>query len=226
MNLEKRRKPLYIHGPDAERFISDILDLDYWGPNFNIIPKSLPFEGSDITPVYKTEKFEIFSIPVKHSVPAVAYEFRERDRINVDIKKANELYGLRQGPLVGKLKKKGEILFRGQKIKLGDVSVIKKGLRVVYSGDTEPCENLIKIAKNADVLIHDATYIEQRDNRMHSGAKEAALIAKEANVNKLILTHFSRRYTDLKELEEEAKKIFPNTIIAKDLMKIDFRLER
>jgi ribonuclease Z len=99
-------------------------------------------------------------------------------------------------------------------------------LRVVYSGDTEPCENLIKIAKNADVLIHDATYIEQRDNRMHSGAKEAALIAKEANVNKLILTHFSRRYTDLKELEEEAKKIFPNTIIAKDLMKIDFRLER
>jgi ribonuclease Z len=223
MNLEKRRKPLYIHGPDAERFITDIMDLDYWGPKFNIIPKSLPFEGNEITLVHKTDEFEIFSIPVQHSVPAVAYAFRENDRVNVDIKKAEKLYGLKQGPFVGKLKEKGEIMFKGQKIKLDDVAIIKKGVKIVYSGDTEPCENLIKISENADALIHDATYVEQRENRMHSGAREAALTAKKANVEKLILTHFSRRYLNLKELEEEAKKVFPNTMVAKDFMKMDFR---
>lgn len=220
MNLEGRKRSLYIHGPDAERFIGDIMDLDYWGTGFRVIPKSVPFEGDKEVKVWETKEFEITAIPTKHTVPSVAYAFRERDRINVDIKKSERLFGLRQGRLVGKLKEKGEIVFKGKKIKLKDVAVVKPGIKVVYSGDTEPCENVVKISKEADLLIHDSTFFEVMEDRMHSGAKEAARIAKKANVKNLILTHFSRRYTNLKELEDEAKKIFKNSFVAKDFMKV------
>lgn len=218
MNLEGRKRSLYIHGPDAERFIGDILDLDYWGTGFRVIPKSVPFEGNRETKVYETKDFEITAIPTKHTVPSVAYCFRERDKVNVDIKKAEKLFGLRQGRLVGKLKEKGEIEFKGKKITLKDVGFRKPGIKVVYSGDTEPCENILAISKDADLLIHDSTFFEVMEDRMHSGAKEAAKIAKKANVKNLALTHFSRRYTNLRELEEEAKKVFKNSFAAKDFM--------
>ena len=222
MNLEKRKKPLYIYGPEAERFVGDILDLDYWGPRFKIIPKDVPFEGEDITPIVKGKDFEILSTPVNHTVPSVAYCFKEKDRVNVDIRKAGD-YGLKQGPLVGKLKKRGEIEFKGKKITMEDVGLVKRGIKVVYSGDTKPCKTLLNLAKGADVLIHDATFLEEMENRMHTGAKDAALLAKRAGVKELILTHLSRRYQDPKPLEIEARKSFKNTKIAEDFMRIELK---
>jgi ribonuclease Z len=223
MNLEGRKEPLYIYGPDAERFISDMLDMDYWGSGFRVIPKSVPFEGNRITKIFETTDYEIQSIPVKHTVPAVSYALVEKDRMNVDIKKAEKLFGLRQGPMVGKLKAKGSIDFKGKEVKMEDVAVVKNGMKVVYSGDTEPCSSVVEISKGADLLIHDATFVEKMDNRMHSGAADAAQAAKKAGVKFLILTHFSRRYQDVKELEDEAKKVFEHTKAAKDFMKIELR---
>jgi hypothetical protein len=163
MNLEGRKRTLYIHGPDAERFIGDILDLDYWGSGFRVIPKNVPFEGNREAKVLESKDFEITAIPSKHSVPSVAYAFREKDKVNVDIKKAEKLFGLKQGRLVGKLKEKGRIEFKGKKIRLEDVGVRKPGVKVVYSGDTEPCKNVTGISKGADLLIHDATFIESKE---------------------------------------------------------------
>jgi ribonuclease Z len=223
MNLEKRRRSLYIYGPDAERFVNDILDLDYWGPRFKVIAKNVPFDRNEINTIFRTKRFEIQSIPMEHTVPAVAYCFREYDRWGVDIKKAEKLYGLKQSPLVGRLKKNGVLSFKGKTIKIEDVGILKGGVKVVYSGDTQSCPNLEVISKDADVLISDATFEEERETRMHSGAKEAAMLAKRANVKKLILTHFSRRYVDVKPLVEEAKKIFPNVIAAEDFMKIKLK---
>jgi ribonuclease Z len=223
MNLEGRSRPLYIHGPDAERFIGDILDLDYWGSAFRVIPKDVPFEGNKEIKIYETGEFEITSIPTRHSVPSVAYCFRERDKVNVDIAKAEAMFGLKQGRLIGKLKEKGEVEFKGKKIRIEDVGVRKPGIKLVYSGDTEPCENVAAISKDADVLIHDATFIESKEEMMHSGAKEAAELAKKAGVKNLILTHFSRRYTDLREIENEGKKIFANSFVARDFMTVAVR---
>ncbi|MEM7816169.1 MAG: ribonuclease Z [Candidatus Aenigmatarchaeota archaeon] len=220
MNLEKRRKQLWIYGPEAERFVGDILDLDYWGPRFRIVPKNVPFEGSEQTEVLKEKKFRIISTPVEHTVPSVAYCFQENDSWNVDIKKAESLYGLRQGPLVGKLKERGFLDFRGKRVRLEDVGIQRKGIKVVYSGDTRPCKNLLELSRESDMLICDATFAEEEESKMHTGAKEAAQLAKSAGVSKLVLTHFSRRYQDVRELEQEAKKIFPNTIMAEDFMKI------
>jgi len=221
MYLEERKRPLYVYGPEADRFVSDLLDLAYWGIGFRVIPKPVPYEGDEITELVKTDDFEITSVPVDHSVPAVAYCFKERDRWNVDIKKAGEKYGLRQGPLVGRLKNNGEITLHGKKITLKDVGVLKKGAKVVYSGDTGMSDNIVKLAKGADVLIHEATFMDEKRDEKHSTIKEAGEIAKLAKAKKLVMTHFSRRYTDLSKLEEEAKKSFKNSVAARDFMKLD-----
>jgi len=222
MNLEKRKKPLHIYGPEAERFVSNILELGYWAPRFSVIPVDCLFEGDEITSLYRTNEFEVLSTPANHSVPSVIYCFRERDKVNVDIQKA-QLYGLKQGRLVGQLKNKGQIMIKGKKIRLEDVALVKLGLKVVYTGDTKSCPNLEAISKEADLLIHDSTFESEDETIMHSGAKQAAELARKVNAKNLILTHFSRRYQDVSSLEEEARKIFPQAISARDFMRITIK---
>lgn len=222
MNMEKRKRNLYIYGPEAERFIGDLLDLDYWGPRFRIIPRNVPYSGDDISHVWGTKRFDVYSIPVNHTVPAVAYSFEEKDRWNVDIKKA-EKFGLSQSPAVGKLKEKGSIMHNGKRITLKDVGYLKKGLKAVYTGDTKPCKNLEFISKDADLLIHDTTFLDEKIGRMHSSVKTAAQLAKKVKAKRLVLTHFSRRYQDVDDHVKEAKKIFPNVDAAEDFMRINLK---
>ncbi|MBM3303832.1 MAG: ribonuclease Z [Candidatus Aenigmarchaeota archaeon] len=224
MNLEKRRKPLCIYAPEAGRFVGDLLDMDYWGPRFRIVPVDVPSEGKEITKLWETENFVVSSTPVKHTVPAVAYSVREKDRWNVDLEKGKK-FGLKQGPLVGKLKEQGKVTLKGVEIKLHDVGILKRGAKVAYSGDTKPCATLLALAKDADLLIHDATFAEEDESKMHTGATDAAEVAKQASVKLLALTHFSRRYLDMKPIEKEAKAVFPNTKIAEDFLKLEVRAE-
>ena len=222
MNLEGRKRPLYIHAPEAERFVDAILELGYWAPRVRVIPKDVPFEGEEITTVYQSTDFSVVSTPAKHSVPAVVYAFKEHDKMSVDLKKGAR-FGLKQGRLVGELKKKGKVVVKGKTIRLKDVEVKKLGLKVVYTGDTQTCRTLEAISQGADVLIHDSTFERQEQTKMHAGAKEAAELAKRAGVKQLILTHFSRRYQDVTPLVDIARKIFPKTLAAKDFMKISIK---
>lgn len=219
MNLEKRKNKLEIFGPEAKRFVSILLSLGYYRPRFEIKAFDVPFEGSDIVKVFETKEYEILSIPVKHTVPAVAYALKEKDKWRIDESKLKKL-GLRRGRWLKVLKSKGVAKFRGREVKVEEVGYLQKGVKVVYSGDTKPCKNLVKLSENADVLIHDATFLEEDEEKYHTDIKQAARIAKKAKVKVLILTHISRKYQNTKELEERARKIFENSWVAYDLMKI------
>ncbi len=224
MNLEKRTKELKIFGPEAERFVSDIVDLGYFGLRFPVEAVNIPFEGEKIVKIFEAEEFEVLSIPTLHTVPSVAYCFKEVDRWNIDVSKLKKL-GLGKGAWLKNLKQKGEAEFKGKKIILEDVAEVKKGLKVVYSGDTKPCDTVSKLSAEADVLIHDGTFLEldESKGRHHATVSDAAKLAKDAKVSQLILTHLSRRYKDTKPLEDEAKKIFKNTKIAYDFMKVTLK---
>lgn len=222
MNLEKRRKELKIFAPEAEKFISNILDLGYFGCRFPVTAINVPFEGDAITLIDEAEEYQVLSIPVLHTVPTVAYCFKEKDRWSIDLKKLKEL-GLRRGYWLKKLKKYGKSEYRGKEVKIEEVANLKPGLKVVYSGDTKPCDNLLNLAIDSDLLIHDGTFLEEEETKAHADVKQAAQIAKKANVKRLILTHISRRYTDAKELEEEARKVFENTKVAYDFMKVKLK---
>lgn len=224
MNLEKRTEELKIFAPEAERFVSDIIDLGYFGLRFPIEAIDVPFEGDQITKIFEEEEYEIFSVPAFHTVPSVAYCFREKDRWNIDLEKLKEKK-LKRGDWLKRLKKYGKAVYMGKEIQLKDVASVTTGLKIIYTGDTKPCDNIFQISRNADLLIHDGTFLEAEEakGKHHADVKEAAKIAKDANVKQLILTHISRRYTDTRLLEEEAKKVFPNTKVAKDFMKVKIK---
>ena len=219
MNLEKRVKELKIFAPEAEKFVSDIIDLGYFGLRFPVTAINVQFEGEEISLIDETEEYQVFSIPVLHTVPSVAYCFKEKDRWSIDVSKLKKL-GLKRGFWLKKLKKTGKAEYKGKKVTIEGVANLKPGLKVVYSGDTKPCKNMVKISEGADLLIHDGTFLEEEEGRAHADVKQAAKIAKKAKVKQLILTHISRRYTSAKELEEKARKFFPNAKVAYDFMRV------
>lgn len=232
MSLEKRKDPLYIFGPEADRFVPYITNLGYGRKPFEIVSKPINYKGSLVETLVETDEFKICSIPVKHGVPAVAYAFIEKDRIKLDKEKLKKLGLPTKSKKYKELKEKGEIEINGKKIKLRDVSFVKRGMKIVYSGDTKACANLIKIAKDVDCLIIDSTFFEEDpgdwlEGRHHMNVEEAIELGEKANVKRLVLTHISRRYANEKELTKKLKEFIKNKkieiFLAKDFMKITIR---
>ena len=178
--------------------------------------------------IFESDKYTLKYIEVDHSVLTFAYSFVEKPRYGkFKPERANEL-GIPESRLWKKLQE-GEIIeFEGRKIdplKEGIVGPKRRGRKVTYSGDTVPCENLIELGKNSDLLIHESTFSKELSDialeKKHSTSVDAAIDAKKMGAKQLILTHISSRYQeDAVKLLEEAKEIFPNTLLAIDLMKI------
>jgi ribonuclease Z len=219
LHLSRRKKPLEIYGPEASRFVDALIELSYWGIGFEIIP--INCGNKKVERICETESYEIFSIKVKHSVPSVGYCFKEKDHWNIILKKA-EKYGL-SGRKLREIKEKGKLKVKGKIVRLSDIAKKRPRRKIVYSGDTEVCKNLFGFSKNADLLIHDATFAEPLPERPHSSAVEIARLAKKYKIKKLILTHLSRRYKTTKEILNLVKPIFKDVTIAKDLMKITLK---
>ncbi len=139
--------------------------------------------------------------------------------------KAIEL-GVPVGPLFGKLHNGEEVTVDGKVIKPEQVlGEPKKSKKIVYSGDTIPCAEMVQFAKGADLLIHESTYTLEDKNKaiqnFHSTSSDASKIASEANVDRLILTHFSTRYVDTSDLISQARQEFKNVELAYDLMVVN-----
>lgn len=223
MNFRGREKKLTIYGPEGINYIKDaIFSLGYCKIDF---PLEFVEIGSEI--VEETEEYLIRSQYVRHNVPSLAYSLEEKKKPRFLREKAIEL-GVPIGPDFGRLHNGEEIEIDGKIIKPEQVlGEPRKGIKITYSGDTMPCEEMIELAKDSTLLIHESTYIEEdkdkADEHFHSTSVDAAQIAKQSNSKELILTHISTRYTKTDEILTEAKKIFENTRIAKDLMKIKLR---
>ncbi len=222
MGFEGRERPLTIYGPEAKKMISHLLSLGYISRRFDVIPKDVPSEGNEITELLDTPSFKIASIPAKHGVPAVSYAFIEKEKKKIDKDKARQLGLPEQGKIYKEIKEKGGIFFQGRKIEFEDISLTKKGKKVVYSGDTEICDNLMKLAEGADLLIQDCTYFDTEsfeDRHHHASLKDIVNVIDRIKVKKILLTHISRRYKDEDVLEEMVRD-YPNIDLARDFMKI------
>lgn len=179
---------------------------------------------------YETNYYTMSYAIVDHSVLTFAYAFHEKPRSGkFDPERAKEL-GIPMSNLWKKLQEGKPIELNGRiidPIKEGIVGPPRPGLKLTYSGDLKPCDSLIELGKDSDILIHEATYAKElaaiAEEKQHSTSIDAANDAKKMNAKKLILTHFSSRYPDVTLLEQEAKEIFPNTIAAKDLLNLKLR---
>ncbi len=174
--------------------------------------------------ILENKDIYIETLPLEHGVTTMGYSLVEKDIRHVDAKKAKKL-GIPNGPLMGKLQRNETVSHKGKKINPKDVTYIEKGKKITVIADTVPCKNAVKLAKEADLLICEATYDsklqEKGEAYGHMTGKQAGLIANQANVKKLVLTHFSARYKTTHEVEEDAKGVFSNSIAAKDFMVFD-----
>lgn len=228
MQLNDRELPLHIYGPKGmDNLLEKILSLGYFKPNYPIIPHIVK-EGENLV----FEDYKINILHVKHGIPALAYSLVENIRPGRFDKPKALSMGIPEGPLFSKLQK-GEtiILKNGKKINSNMVlGPSRKGRKIVFSGDTIPINQMIDFSINADVLIHEATFESELEDVAgeygHTTAYQAAEIAKKANVEKLFLLHISPRYMNHKLIEEDARKIFKNSFVPKDLEEIEIKLKK
>ena len=221
LGFRGREKDLDIYGPKGlHKIINAISSFGYFQINYNLNIHEIQ-DGT----VIETEDYVVECAKVEHNIPSYAYSIREKKKPLFLREKAEEL-GIPPGPLYGKLHNGEEVEFEGRIIKPEQVlGEAKKGKKISYSGDTKPCEAMIRLARDSDILIHESTYETEDHQRAvdnaHSTSVEAAEIAREANVNELVLTHISTRYTSDENIKSEAQKVFKNTKVARDYMKID-----
>lgn len=173
------------------------------------------------------EDYDIVAFRARHGMNSLGYALIEHDRLGrFHPERAHEL-GVPPGPLFGRLHRGETVEVDGRVVLPGDVvGPPRPGRRVVYTGDTRPCAETIRIATAADLLIHDATFCEDERERAratgHSTAREAARVADEAGAARLALTHVSARYADdVRPLEREARHVFRNTTVAYDGLAIE-----
>ncbi|MCX6768556.1 MAG: ribonuclease Z [Candidatus Micrarchaeota archaeon] len=224
IRMNTQREHLQVFAP---RNLARVIEA--MSPSFMRRPDFIKFEEMREGELYRGKDYSISAFRVEHGGNAFGLVFQEDNKRKFNEAEAKGK-GLK-GPMFREIQKKGFVEVGGKKIKLDDVSWERKGIKVVYSGDTQPTESVVKEAEGADLLIHDATFGEgmgdEAEGRLHTTAAGAARIAKRAGVKKLILTHISCRYADAeKELLSEARAIFKNTELAKDGMGIVVKPEK
>lgn len=219
MSLLGRTKKIDIYGESRLReFIEE---------NFRIINIMLAFEIEihviDKEGVIASEDdYQIRCCKADHSIRAFSFCITEHPRPGVfDVEKASKL-SIPKGELYRKLQHGDDVSVNGKLIKSNEVVGPKReGRKVGISGDTRPSIELKDFFNSCDILIFESTYNHDYQNKaietFHSTSTEAALLAKESNCSKLILTHFSSRYIDPNILLEEAKTIHSNVDLAEDM---------
>ena len=168
-------------------------------------------------------EFTVSAFPVQHIPNSFGFVFEEKGRVRFYEDKAKAA-GLK-GKMFSEIAEKGSLKVEGKLVKLKDITYFQGGKKLVYTGDTVPLPSIAKIAKGADLLIHDSTFASDKKTEAkethHSTAEDAARTAKKAAVKRLLLTHFSGRYADASLLLSEARAIFPDASLASDGMKLE-----
>ncbi|APY00123.1 ribonuclease Z [Lacinutrix venerupis] len=220
MRLLTRETELHIYAPKGLKEVITLqMKLANSWTNFDLIFHELTSEFSEL--IFEDKKVEVYTIPLNHRVYTNGFLFKEKPgerkldmnavlNANIDIAYYRKL---KQGADVinndGKIINNEAVTFAPDKPK-----------SYAFCSDTAYKEDIVPIIKNVDVLYHESTFLEQHAHlapkTKHSTAKEAGSIAKQANVGKLLLGHYSTRYDDLNLFKTEAQTLFKNVELADD----------
>jgi ribonuclease Z len=227
MDLQGREKCVDIYGePRVEEFLRENMRIINFRLTFDFTVRKIEKDGV----IVRERDYQVSCCEALHSVPSLAYCVEEFDRPGIfNVMEAKRL-GIPEGNLYSKLQHGEDITYQGKLIRASHiVGPARRGRKIGISGDTRPTHKLARFFRECDALVFESTYshdkLEKAIENGHSTASEAAIIAKESKVNKLILTHFSARYDDTSQLVNEAQLIHDNVEAAEDLrvFKISYR---
>ena len=219
--LRGRELPLTVYGPPGLK--------DLFGSLRRVFGKlTYGLELTELRPgdVLERGDYNLVTFPVAHGVQSLGFALVEHPRPGrFDVEAADAL-GVPPGPERG-------LLQAGESVTLEDERVItpdevlgppRDGRKIVLSGDTAPADSVLEAARGAEVLVHEATFLEEERERAqdtaHSTALDAAELARDAEVGLLALTHLSNRYFG-PDVAREARTIFPETVVPRDFDVID-----
>jgi ribonuclease Z len=224
LSLSQRTRPIEIFGPRGiKAFIEALRETLHFMPSFDLIIEEVRDAGT----ILETNQYSVTVCKTDHNgILSLAYLLEEKWRPGQFFPEKCKQLGVPEGPLWKRLQ-------FGESVRLENGNTVtpemvlgprRPGRKVVYSGDTRPSKDVIALSSDADALIHDSTYDDSLLTKAaeygHSTASQAAEVAKQAKAKLLILTHISNRYKDDGILLEQARRIFPNTIIARDFVEI------
>jgi ribonuclease Z len=224
MSFLGREKKLEIFGPDGiVEFIEGVNSTVKFNQRFKL-------EVHQITPgkILDAPEYMVFADNLDHGIECLGFALIEKEKPGRFYPEKARNMKIPEGPLWKKLQKGGTIIINDKEFGPKDVlGQPRSGSKITYITDTRPCKSALDLAKNATILIHDSTFDNSKMDKAkecgHSTAQEAAYMAKEAKAQHLVLFHISAMYDDASLLLDEAMKIFRDTSLAHDLMKLSIK---
>ena len=220
MSAAGYEKTLMIYGPlGTKKFMEKMFEVF-------IFDRKINFEVQEVKNgrFFENEEIVLEAGLLEHNIETLGYNIIEKDKRKINLKFVKKL-GIPDGPLLGKLQDGKSITWKGNKIEADKATYVVKGKKVTVICDTVPCKAACILAKDCDLLICEATYSSSLESKGeeygHMTAKQAAELANRSNTKRLVLTHFSARYKNTHELEEDARNYFDDVLCAKDFMKIN-----
>lgn len=215
LSLDRIPHTVQIFYPKSgQRFLNNLKNASIYHQTANI--EEHPISEAGI--IYEDKKITIETRQLEHSAESWGYRIAEKDSVTMLPEKLKEFKIVREN--IGKLQREGFIEIDNKTLNLKDFSIEKKGQIFAFVMDTRICGNAYKLAKNADLLVIESTYLKTETDEAiahgHLTATQAAEIARDSNTKKLVLTHFSQRYQNIKDFLNEAKEIYSNAVAVKD----------
>lgn len=219
-----RTGELVVHGPkEIESYLRPVMDLFCRGMEFEV--RFNPVDTRSHSLVMEDRSLSVYSIPLKHRIPTCGYLFAEKPKEAHIIREMTDFYqvpvrcmkDIKQG--LDYVTPEGEVVPNSR---LTRPAAPPK--RYAFCSDTAYNRSIIPIVEGVDLLYHEATFAEcdlaRAKETFHSTARQAAEIARDARVKRLVIGHYSARYEDLSELHREAEAVFPGTILGNEGMVI------
>jgi len=224
LSLDRCDHPVHLYYPESgQLYIERLCGASVYDQQIELIFHPIRQGPEGMIELYRTEDYSLHAHALQHSIPTFGFRLEESAGVRFSPAKL-EAAGVR-GPMVGELQRQGWIKVGEKTVNLKDVAMHRPGSVFAFVMDTRACEGAVALARDADLLVMEATYTSENqelaDHYCHCTAADAARTAVRASARLLAMTHFSQRDRESGQHLRDAQEIFPNSIALNDLDRVD-----